>query len=181
MPRLPTVVASVLTHEPSSIAAEAPSVAVTAPTVPAAPAATFAVPSTHPNDALDVVSVTAPAADTTSAVASANNDERLVNQVLQRYRDAYAELDARSAREIWPRVDEAALARAFADLRSQQITFAACNLEVNGAAASAKCRGSMRYVPKVGSHDPRIEPRVWSFSLRKQGSNWTIESARAGP
>jgi hypothetical protein len=124
---------------------------------------------------------TAPASDVKAvlAAASTDNDERLVREVLQRYREAYADLDARSARAVWPRVDEAALARAFDGLRSQQITFNNCNLEVNGEAASAKCRGSTRYVPKVGSHDPRIEPRVWNFSLRKQGTDWTIESARA--
>jgi hypothetical protein len=175
----------VVPHEPSGITGQVPSVNVTVPTVTAALARRFATPTpgitaAHTSDALDIVSVTASAAEGTSAVPSPNNDERLVNQVLQRYREAYAELDARSAREIWPRVDEAALARAFDDLRSQQITFDVCNLEVSGAAASAKCRGSMRYVPKVGSHDPRIEPHVWNFSLRKRGADWTIESARAG-
>jgi tetratricopeptide (TPR) repeat protein len=129
--------------------------------------------------------VAAPASFTnvTAAIpaASAANDEHLVRGVLQRYREAYADLDAQAARAVWPRVDETALARAFDGLRSQQITFYDCNLEVVGAAASARCNGSMRYVRKIGSHDPRIEPRVWNFHLRKRGTDWTIESARVDP
>ena len=129
----------------------------------------------------DVPALPASATNALTALpaTSTTNDERLVRGVLQRYREAYADLDARAARAVWPRVDEAALARAFDGLRSQQITFNDCNLELDGEAASAKCRGSMRYVPKIGSADPRIEPRVWNFSLRKQGTDWTIESARA--
>jgi hypothetical protein len=129
----------------------------------------------------DVPALPASATNALTAIpaTSTTNDERLVRGVLQRYREAYADLDARAARAVWPRVDEVALARAFDGLRSQQITFNDCNLELDGEAASAKCRGSMRYVPKIGSADPRIEPRVWNFSLRKQGTDWTIESARA--
>ena len=37
----------------------------------------------------------------------------------------------------------------------------------------------MRYIPKIGSREPRTEPRVWSFSLSKAGGVWKIESARA--
>jgi len=48
-----------------------------------------------------------------------------------------------------------------------------------GDAAMATCHGSARYVPKVGSREPRVEPRVWNFTLRKLGSDWTIETARA--
>jgi hypothetical protein len=34
-------------------------------------------------------------------------------------------------------------------------------------------------VTKIGSREPRIEPLVWNFTLRKLGSDWTIENARA--
>jgi len=109
----------------------------------------------------------------------ADRDEEQVKDVLDRYRQAYDGLTARSAREVWPEVDEAALARAFAGLRSQKLTFDDCDLEVSGNSASATCYGSARYVPKVGSQDPRIEPRIWSFRLRKSGSDWKIQSMRA--
>ena len=114
------------------------------------------------------------------AVASAPIDESaLVRGVLQRYRTAYQDLDAQSAQAVWPAVNEGALARAFNGLESQTLTFDACDVRVNGEAATATCRGSARYVPKVGSRDPRTEPRTWSFTLKKNGADWKIDTARA--
>jgi hypothetical protein len=107
------------------------------------------------------------------------DEEALVQQVLQRYRSAYDGLDARSARDVWPAVNQAALARAFDGLESQNLTFDACNVQLQGEVATATCRGSARYVPKVGSRSPRTEPRVWNFALRKNGTDWKIETARA--
>jgi hypothetical protein len=102
----------------------------------------------------------------------------LVRQVLQRYRKAYEGLDARSAQAVWPAVNEAALARAFDGLESQSLTFDACDVRLRGEAASATCHGSARYVPKIGSREPRMEPRVWNFTLRKAEGDWKIDSAR---
>jgi len=102
-----------------------------------------------------------------------------VKQALQRYRTAYEGLDARSARAVWPAVNEAALARAFDGLESQSLSFDACDVRLRGEAATATCQGSARYVTKIGSRDPRVERRVWNFTLRKNGSDWKIDSARA--
>jgi len=110
---------------------------------------------------------------------TAVDDQRLVEQTLQRYRWAYEELDAASAHAVWPTVDQAALARAFDGLSSQALTFQNCDVRVSGAAATAVCGGSVRYIPKVGSREPRIESRRWTFALRKIESDWQIESARA--
>jgi tetratricopeptide (TPR) repeat protein len=107
------------------------------------------------------------------------DDNILVKQALQRYRSAYEGLDAQSAQAVWPAVNEAALARAFDGLESQSLTFEACDVRLRGEAATAICRGSARYVTKVGSRDPRVEPRTWNFTLRKTGSDWKIDSARA--
>src|SRR6185312_5919171 len=107
------------------------------------------------------------------------DDSLLVKQALQRYRVAYEGLDARSAQAVWPAVNQAALARAFDGLESQSLTFDACDVRVRGEVATATCQGSARYVPKIGSREPRVEPRVWSFTLRKNGSDWKIDSARA--
>jgi len=105
----------------------------------------------------------------------------LVQQVLERYRSAYEGLDARSASAVWPAVNQAALARAFDGLESQALTFSACDVQwLTESTALATCRGSARYVAKVGSHEPRVEPRTWVFALRKTANGWTIESARAG-
>jgi hypothetical protein len=122
-----------------------------------------------------------PAAVPATAVPSTSraDDEVLVKQTLQRYRSAYEGLDARSAQAVWPAVNQAALARAFDGLESQSLTFERCDVQLRGETANATCRGSARYVPKVGSREPRTEPRVWSFALRKTGDDWKIESARA--
>ena len=113
-----------------------------------------------------------------AAVIDAPRDEDLVRRTLQQYRAAYQSLDARSAQAVWPRVDEAALQRAFSGLESQRLTFDDCDVQVRGTTGLATCRGTMLYVPKVGSRDPRREPRVWTFDLRKVGENWQIDNAR---
>jgi hypothetical protein len=107
------------------------------------------------------------------------DEETSVRAALQRYRDAYDDLDAQSAREIWPGVDEGALARAFGGLESQKLTFDACQVRMRGWLATAVCRGTARYVTKVGSRIPHVEPRQWSFTLQKHGADWRIETARA--
>jgi len=107
------------------------------------------------------------------------DDRALVQQTLQRYRSAYEGLDAQSAHAVWPAVNQVALARAFNGLESQALTFETCDVRVRGEAATATCQGTARYVPKVGSREPRIEPRVWNFTLRKSGTDWKIDSARA--
>jgi hypothetical protein len=112
-------------------------------------------------------------------LALADDESALVQKALQRYRLAYEELDAQSAQTVWPAVNQAALARAFDGLDSQTLTFDACDIRVSGDAATATCQGSARYVPKVGSREPRIEPRVWNFTLRKNGGEWKIDNARA--
>lgn len=108
-----------------------------------------------------------------------NQDELQVKQALQRYRVAYEGLDAQSAQAVWPAVNQVALARAFDGLESQRLTFDACTVQLSGEHATAVCRGTARYVPKIGSREPRVEPRVWSFALRKHGAEWKIDNARA--
>src|SRR4029078_6600937 len=60
----------------------------------------------------------------------------------------------------------------------EPLTLCGWNVRLRGEAATATCHGSARYVPKVGSRDPRTEPRVWNFSLRKNGGEWKIDNAR---
>ncbi|HMD34995.1 MAG TPA: hypothetical protein VKH42_08510, partial [Vicinamibacterales bacterium] len=112
-------------------------------------------------------------------VVRSANDEQLVRQALQRYRNAYEGLDAPSARAVYPAVNEVALARAFDGLQSQMLTFDSCEVQMHGDAATATCRGTARYVPKVGSREPRTEPRRWTFTLQRAGLDWKIENARA--
>jgi hypothetical protein len=114
-----------------------------------------------------------------SRITSQTDEVGLVKQTLQRYRSAYDGLDATSAQVVYPAVNQTALARAFDGLESQTLTFDSCDVELRGEAATATCHGSARYVPKVGSREPRTEPRTWNFTLRKTGSDWKIDSARA--
>jgi hypothetical protein len=125
-----------------------------------------------------VVAIAAPAVPAATSFP-AIDDEWLVSQTLQRYRKAYERLDAEAARAVYPAVNEPALARAFDSLQSQSLAFDACNMQVRGGSATATCHGSARYVPKIGSREPHTEPRVWSFTLRKNGGDWKIENARA--
>jgi tetratricopeptide (TPR) repeat protein len=171
-PARTTSAATVPVPVPGPVAAPAPSVVAPQPAAPAAASPSPAVATT----AVDAL----PAMDT-PVVASRPpvDDEALVQQALQRYRVAYDGLDAQSAHAVWPAVNQAALARAFDGLESQTLTFDACDVQLQtNTLATATCRGSARYVPKVGSRDPRTEPRVWSFSLRKAGNDWKIDNAR---
>jgi hypothetical protein len=115
-----------------------------------------------------------------TALASAD-DEILIQKVLQRYRSAYQVLDARSAREVWPAVNQAALSRAFNGLESQTLSFDECYVRVRGTAGGATCHGTASYVPRVGSRDARVEPRTWTFVLRKIGADWIIQSVKTDP
>jgi tetratricopeptide (TPR) repeat protein len=138
------------------------------------PPATVVVPQDPPAaTAAMVVPVVA-----TMAVQKAGDNE-LVYQTLQRYRGAYAQLSAQSAQAVYPTVNRDALARAFDGLESQSLTFDACDVVLRGASAVATCRGSTRYVPKIGSREARTERRIWNFILHKDDGDWTIENAKA--
>ena len=116
----------------------------------------------------------------TAAVPSSRADETRVTQVLTQYARAYGQLDASAARAIWPTVDERALARAFAGLQSQAVSFDGCNVDVRGAIATASCHGRTSYVGKIGNREPRTEQREWTFELRRGSDDaWKIERAKA--
>jgi hypothetical protein len=171
----------------SRSAAEVAAAAPAAPAVAQPPVAVAEAPREVPAETFTPAPAPPPVSQPDVALASNTRapaapvraaDEELVRRALQHYRLAYESLDARSARTVWPGVNEEALQRAFDGLVSQQLTFSNCNVQVSGSTGAAVCRGSARYVPKVGSRDPRVETRVWNFSLRKAGDDWQIESAR---
>jgi hypothetical protein len=140
---------------------------------------TLPIPTTAtPVQGLPTVERPAPPERATLTERQTPNDEQQVRQVLQRYRQAYGTLNARSAQDVWPGVDAAALARAFDALESQELTFDDCRIAVTGSEAMATCHGSARFVPKVGGRAARTEARVWDFRLRKTAAGWQIASAR---
>ena len=159
-----------------------PAVVPVAMPAPLPPPPTTVAPMPRPasaSEAAVVAPVGAPAIPPVAAAVESVDDRALVGQTLQRYRSAYEGLDAGSAQAVWPAVNQAALARAFDGLQSQTLTFDTCDVRVRGDAATATCRGSARYVPKIGSREPRVEPRVWNFTLHKDGGEWMIDNARA--
>lgn len=144
------------------------------------PTAGITLPGALAPQPIATMLATVPAPARSPAAIAPVADEELVRRLLQQFRRAYEELDARSARAVWPGVDEVALQRAFDGLERQRLTFADCEIQVRGMSGLAVCRGSARYVPKIGSREPRDEPRVWRFTMRKTGEgSWHIDTARA--
>ena len=173
-------------------AAAMPTRPVPPPSIPLAPAQLHAaLPAAPPPTAPPAVSTSSGLSFPVAGASSVDappivspsqrpqpDEAALVRQALQRYRVAYDGLDAGSAQAVWPAVNEGALAKAFEGLESQKLTFDDCRVQLQNETATATCRGTTRYVPKVGSRDPRTEPRVWNFSLRKNGGEWKIDNAR---
>lgn len=167
----------------SSVPAVAPPPATAEPirtesAIPASTSSTAIAESTHDNS---VATVPPPAPAPTLPIETSFDDQndRQIRDLLQRYRLAYEKLSAPAARQVWPGVNEAALARAFDGLETQALMFDDCQVLVRGTLATVTCRGTARYVPKIGSRYERVEPRNWAFKLRRRGPQWEIESAIA--
>jgi hypothetical protein len=114
-----------------------------------------------------------------AAMAAEPPGDAAVRDVLQRYVTAYNRLDAVAAREVWPTVDQSALERAFAQLDSQMLRFDRCDVDVDDEGGIATCAGQARWVPRVGTRDPKREARTWRFELARNGDDWIITRAEA--
>ena len=101
-----------------------------------------------------------------------------VRRTLDRYADAYNELDAAAAQRVWPGVNRDALTRAFGALASQQVSLGECRIDVTGTTARARCAGSATWSPRIGDGSSRTEAREWTFDLARAGDEWRIVSAR---
>jgi hypothetical protein len=150
-----------------------PLVSAPAPSVDAARAPQTTVAFAGPTAAAPP----APAAD--ASAARGVRDEVRIEATLDRYRTAYASLDAAAARSVWPSVDQRKLERAFGSLKSQGLDFESCATDVQGADATVACRGRATYVPRIGSQRPRTEEHQWRFRLRKVDESWMIVNAEA--
>ena len=139
-----------------------------------------ALPSPPPPDFARRVEGSAASGKSAAAPVTrpAARDEDEVRSILSRYRSAYDRLDATAAKDIWPSVNERALARAFEGLESQEVEFSNCRLAVSGNNAQASCAGTASYVRKVGSKVSQREPRQWTFKLKKQSNAWQIDSVQ---
>jgi hypothetical protein len=97
-----------------------------------------------------------------------------VQDVLDRYRQMYANLDAASASAIWPEADTRALARVFARLQRQELDFEDCVIALADRSATARCAGELRYIPRVGSDQWRTERHSWTIQLQRTLDEWRI-------
>jgi hypothetical protein len=118
-----------------------------------------------------------PGVSTPRSSPAGPTEEQQITATLHRYAAAYQQLDATAARTVWPTVDQRALARAFKSLESQEFTFDECDVRVVDRGASAACRGSVTYIPKVGSKTAHKGDRQWNFELQKQQDVWLITRA----
>ena len=141
------------------------------------PPALAAAPVVPPTVARTPEPATRPVPEAVATVAG-RTEQTGIQQVLGQYRSAYGRLDADAARTVWPSVDARALARAFDSLSSQELAFDSCNVDIAGETATAQCRGSATYTPKIGSRGPKLEARQWVFHLRKAADGWKIQSAQ---
>jgi hypothetical protein len=157
---------------PSTSDASGPSTASLAPTPAPAPARSADAPPAPP-------AASPPAANPPAASAVVEN-QKGIQSTLARYRNAFSDLDANAAREVWPTVNERSLSRAFDRLEEQDVSFDRCRIEVTkNDRAEATCSGTARYVPRVGSRTPRVDQREWRFSLVKVKDQWLIGAVDA--
>jgi hypothetical protein len=136
-------------------------------------------PSPQPIATTGIVVPSAPPPGAVATAGIIRTEEAVVRDLLDRYRGAYEQLDAKAARRIWPGVDERRLARAFSDLVSQTLDFEECRIDIDSARGVAKCRGRATYVVRIGKRTPQTQDRSWTFQLHKSGDRWAIDSVRA--
>jgi hypothetical protein len=100
---------------------------------------------------------------------------------VSQYRQAFTERDAAAAKAVWPSVNEGRLRRAFRQLELQEITFAECqtDLDEGGTRAMVTCRGSVRFVPRIGPGIEHVQLRRWEFAVRRFAGRWMLESVQS--
>ena len=116
-----------------------------------------------------------PAAATAAVISRAAIERNGVLGTLRDYEQAYKALDVQATAAIWPSVDRRALARAFATIKSQGLAFEQCDVQVVDSVATARCRGTIQYVRRIGSPVPRSAHQQWLFRMRKLGDEWKID------
>ncbi len=104
-------------------------------------------------------------------------DRDAIAKTIGAYAQGYTSLDARAVKRVWPTVNADALGGAFDQLESQRVVFSGCMVAVRDLHASATCRGTATYVPKVGAQERVSASHEWRFTLRKLVNTWVIDSA----
>jgi Zn finger protein HypA/HybF involved in hydrogenase expression len=119
------------------------------------------------------------AAPPAAAAAVIDANKSGIENALSRYRRAFNMLDVVATREVWPTVNERTLSRAFERLERQNVAFDNCQIDVNNERAEARCSGTARYVPRVGSRTTHVDQRQWRFTLVKVKDEWLIGAVDA--
>ena len=141
-------------------------------------------PAAPPRPSASVTGVTAGAPDTAStnipvetlsAAPAIALDEDTVRDRLAQYASAYASLSVLKTADVWPSVDREALGQAFAALRSVDLRFDRCDVDVAGVRATARCAGILTYVRRIGSSVPITAKQAWLFDLRRSDGDWLIQ------
>jgi hypothetical protein len=96
-----------------------------------------------------------------------------IRAALTRYEAGYSALDVAAVQSVWPAVDARSLSRAFEGLASQRIALGQCSIAIDAASATAICRGTANWTPKIGG-GTRSEARRWVFDLRRADGEWRI-------
>jgi ketosteroid isomerase-like protein len=106
------------------------------------------------------------------------DDRDLIGQLMQKYASALASLRPAAVQEVYPSVDTRALTNAFRDYVSldQDITINRIDIAPDGQRATVVALVRTAPVVKTG-RAPQVN-RAVTYTLRKQGDRWLIESAR---
>jgi len=172
-PSTPTPTPTRTSVPPATTPTSTPAPTVTAaPTPTATPTSTPTAPARPTPTPRDDAKVTAPPA--APAVSPEAATRSAIQGVIDRYRQAFDSLSVDAVADFWPSVNVKSLSRAFDQLASQQLTFDGCTIDLRDTQADATCRGRSRYVPKVGSHTPRVDNHQWTFLLQRSSTGWAI-------
>jgi hypothetical protein len=186
-PAVQSAAAAVRTSEPPTLATASPAAtsteslpvsSLTAITESQRPQPAMPQPSAAP-DAGAVAATPEPVNAVAASIVPRTNDQDAIDDVLSRYRAAYATRNAGAVKQVWPAANEPALAKAFANLESQDVSFYGCRTSVDDSTARASCDGQVSYVARRGSRNSRTEHRSWTFVLRRtSGDDWRIDEVQ---
>lgn len=133
-----------------------------------------------PSDTASAAAAETPAASSTSAGGGAAVlKRRAVDEVLGAYKRAFDTLEPSTAAAVWPGVDTRELGRAFNSVRSQNLVFEKCDVEILDDLALARCSGLLRYVPRVGAPNERTRQLNWVIEMSERDSRWLIRRVTA--
>jgi hypothetical protein len=107
------------------------------------------------------------------------DDRDRIRDLVRRYESAYDQRHVGAVAGLWAEVDRGALTRAFERLSEQDLVLGECDVSIGGDSATARCPGTLRYVPRVGRPLPRAEELSWTFSLQREAAAWRIRAVSA--